>query len=128
MDPIADLLTIVRNGYKAHLEQTTLPHSHIKESVVKILVDKGFLSSYTVEGDKVKPQLRIVFHYTPKGHPVISGIKRISKPGVRLYSKASQLSKLSGVGINIVSTSAGVLADDEARKQHLGGEVICQVW
>ena len=135
MDPIADFLTSIRNGYLAKKPVITVKSSRIRKSLAEILVKTGYLKDLSLEDGKPaesagKPAtLKLTLNYTPKGEPVLTTIKRISKPGVRRYAGVSDIpGALSGAGITIVSTSAGLLTDKEARGKHLGGEVICQLW
>lgn len=128
MDPIADFLTAIRNGYLAKRETVTTPFSNQRKAVADILVKHGFLKAVEKETDGF-PKLKLTLHYLANGQPVITHVKRISKPGVRRYAGVSEIpSALSGAGITIVSTSAGLLTDKEAKTKRLGGEVICQIW
>lgn len=126
MDPIADFLTIIRNGYLAKKNSVLVPYSKTKHTLADILVGRGFLAKATRdEGGKLELSLR----YLPKGGGVLTGIKRISKPGVRRYATTDSIPfALSGSGLTIVSTSKGIMTDKEARTARLGGEIICQVW
>lgn len=125
MDPIADFLTTIRNGYLAKKDTVVVKKSKIRSSLSDILVKVGFLTS-AKDTDK---GLELSLHYMPNGQPVLTKINRISKPGVRRYAGADNIpSSLSGAGVTILSTSAGLLTDKEARAKHLGGEVICQLW
>ncbi len=127
-DPVGDLLARIRNAYLARHDQVVVPHSKLKEAVVKILVDEGYLDSYQVTGDKPKLSLELKLKYI-NNKPAITGIKRVSKPGRRLYAAVTDIPKtLGGYGITIVSTNKGVLTDKQARKASVGGELICQVW
>lgn len=128
MDPIADLLTSIRNGYLAKKDEVTIKSSRLRLALVEILVRSGYLLA--VEKIAGQPALlKLTLHYLPDGSPVLTHIKKISKPGVRRYAGVSDIpSALSGAGITIISTSAGLLSDKEARAKHLGGEVICQLW
>ena len=129
MDPIADLFTIIRNGYLAHKLEVSVPHSKIKQSILKILKDHGYIKDFSVEKDgKVKKFFSIELNYVDD-IPAITKIKRISKPSVRIYTPAKKIpSSLSGTGITLVSTSAGIFTDKQARQKGLGGEIICQVY
>lgn len=128
-DPIADMLTRIRNANALRYESVSMPHSKIKEGIARILHKEGYIASYSVEGEGVKKTLSIVLKYGPKGEKVISGLKRISKPGLRVTVECEKLPKvMKGLGIAIVSTSGGLLTDAEARKKGLGGEVLCYVW
>ncbi len=128
-DPIADMLTRIRNANKLRYEEVSLPSSKIKEGIAEILKNQGFIESYRVEEEKGKKTLTIVLKYSSSGERVISGLKRISKPGLRVYAEADKIpSVLKGLGIAIVSTPNGLLTDHQARKAHVGGEVLCYVW
>lgn len=128
-DPIADMLTRIRNANALRYESVSMPNSKIKEKIAEILKKEGYISEYVVEGEGVKKTLTLTLKYGAQGERVISGLKRISKPGLRVTVEADKLPRvLSGLGIAIISTSKGLLTDKEARKAHLGGEVICFVW
>jgi len=129
MDPLADLLTILRNGYLAHKLEVSAPYSKIKKAVLQILKDNNYIEDFSVKNiDKVKKTFFIKLNYV-QDIPAITKIKRISRPSVRTYATAKKLpGSLSGTGITIVSTSAGLLTDKQARKKGLGGEIICQVF
>jgi len=128
-DPIADMLTRIRNGVTAHKEQVALPYSKLKHNLANILAKEGFIRSVEVkEAGKFK-ELVITPKYTSDGMTPIMGIKRISKPGQRIYAPVTNLPRANGgLGITIISTSKGLMTDKEARKQRYGGEVICQIW
>ena len=127
-DPIADMLTRVRNALQARHETVSMPASKEKLAIAKILKEEGFITDYTVEGD-VKKTIMITLKYGPNGEKVISGLKRISKPGLRAYAKVDAIPRvLNGLGIAIISTSEGVMTDKEARAKHVGGEVLAYVW
>lgn len=129
MDPLADLLTILRNGYLAHKLEVSAPYSKIKKAVLQILKDNNYIEDFSVKNiDKVKKTFFIKLNYV-QDMPAITKIKRISRPSVRTYATAKKLpGSLSGTGITIISTSAGILTDKQARKKGLGGEIICQVF
>ena len=129
-DPIADMLTRIRNGVQARHESVEVPASKEKIAIAKILKEEGYILNYKVEGEKVsEKKITITLKYGPNNEKVISGIKRISKPGLRVYAKSNAIPRvLNGLGIAIISTSQGVMTDREARKQHAGGEVIAYVW
>ncbi len=128
-DPIADMLTRVRNAHGAELAYTEMPHSQLKGDIARILKKEGFIRDYTTEGSAAKKVLRIYLKYGPKQEPGIEGLKRVSRPGLRRYAPAVGLPRvLGGLGIAIVSTSAGVMTDKEARQRKTGGEVLCYVW
>lgn len=128
-DPIADLLTRIRNGARARKEQVDAPWSKLKVRVVEVLTAEGFLKEHSVveqDGHKV---LRIWLRYDNENRPVISGLKRVSRPSLRIYVGATEIPALrGGLGVNILSTPAGILADREARKRNVGGEILCAVW
>lgn len=129
MDPIADLLTILRNGYLAKKLEVSAPYSKIKEAVLQILKDHNYIKDFSIENiDKVKKSFSIKLNYV-NDIPAITMIKRVSRPSVRTYANAKKLpGSLSGTGITIISTSSGILTDKQARKKGLGGEIICQVY
>ena len=128
-DPIADMLTRIRNANIAAHDTVDIPASKIKKSIAEILVNEGYINSYEVIDDGVQGTIRIQMKYGPDNEKVISGIKKISKPGLKVYAKASDVPRvLGGLGIAIISTSNGVISDKEARKLGVGGEVICYVW
>lgn len=126
-DPIADMLTRIRNAHMAALEKVDIPHSKLKSEIARVLKREGYIADYAIEGGT--RTLRVFLKYTNDQEPVIRGIKRESKQGRRLYVGAEELPRvLSGLGVAILSTSAGLMTDKEARKQHIGGEVLCSVW
>lgn len=127
-DPIADMLTRIRNALQQKHEFVSMPASKEKQAIAKILKDEGFITDYSVEGD-VKKTLTITLKYAEDNKRVISGLRRISKPGLRVYAKVDNLPRvLNGLGIAIISTSNGMMTDRDAKKNHLGGEVIAYVW
>lgn len=128
-DPIADMLTRIRNAVRVERPQVEMPLSKVKRGVADVLKREGYIWEWQeVESDPVR-QLRIELKYGPNGERVIQKIRRISKPGRRVYSKARDLRPvLNGLGIQIISTSRGVVSDREARQRNLGGEVLCEVW
>ena len=128
-DPIADMLTRIRNGNKANHTKVSLPSSNEKKAIAQILLDEGFINGFNVEEDNKQGILTIDLKYTENGEKVISGLRRISKPGLRVYVKANEVPKvLNGLGTAIISTSKGLLTDKAARSENIGGEVICYVW
>ena len=128
-DPIADLLTRIRNGIQAHHDRIELPSSKLKVEVARILKAEGFISNYKVAEDKVQSTLRIYLKYSDDGEPVIHGIERVSRPGRRVYRNKQEIPRvLGGLGLAIVSTSKGVLSGADAARSGVGGEVLCQVW
>lgn len=128
-DPIADMLTRIRNASMVKQKQVVMPSSKIKVSIAKILQDEGFIETFAVTDDKPQPRLLLRLKYTPQGRPVIGGLERISKPGRRYYSGHKEIPWVrSGLGINIVSTPKGLMTGRNARRQKLGGEILCNVW
>jgi small subunit ribosomal protein S8 len=129
-DPIADMLSRIRNGIQAHHDRVEIPASKLKVEIAKILKSEGFIRNYALtDKDKTQAVLRVDLKYSPDGEPVIHGIERISRPGRRVYRNKQEIpSVLGGLGLAIVSTSKGVLAGHEAAKNGIGGEVLCQVW
>ncbi|MGN1259354.1 MAG: 30S ribosomal protein S8 [Christensenellales bacterium] len=128
-DPIADMLTRIRNAQTSRHETVTIPDSKIKRAIAEILLAEGYISKVEYIEDKVQGNIKITLKYTEDNKKVISGLKRISKPGLRIYANADELPRvLNGLGIAIVSTSKGVLTDREARKLGLGGEILAYVW
>lgn len=126
-DPIADMLTRIRNGQGAKKVSVTMPSSTAKIAVAKVLEDEGYIAGYSTEQDGVKASLTVELKYH-EGAPVIEKVQRVSKPGLRVYRGKEELPKvLGGLGVAIVSTSAGVMSDREARKRGIGGEVLCVV-
>ncbi|WP_100065950.1 30S ribosomal protein S8 [Miniphocaeibacter massiliensis] len=128
-DPIADMLTRIRNANNAKHKSVEIPASRVKKDVAQILLDEGFINGFNVTEDDKQGTITLDLKYGPKEEKVISGIKRISKPGLRVYVRSNELPKvLGGLGIAIISTSKGVVTDKVARKEGIGGEVICYVW
>ena len=128
-DPLADLLTRIRNAGMVRHESVDVPMSNLKVGVVKVLRAEGYINDYQIIEDNKQGTLRIALKYGPNNERVISGIRRISKPGLRKYVKADDIPKvLSGLGISILSTSKGVMADREARRLRIGGEILCEAW
>jgi small subunit ribosomal protein S8 len=130
MDPIANLLTSIRNGYLARKSTIVIPHSKNIASICDILVKHQFIKTFTIkELDKIKKNIEIELEYLPGQKPVLSGIKRLSRPSVRLYASKNKLPRpVSKVTLSIISTSQGIMSDKDARAKGLGGELICQVW
>ena len=127
-DPIADMLTRIRNALMARKEEVVIPASRIKKEIARILKEEGFIEDYRIEEDPVQDKIVIKLKYY-KGESVIRGLKRVSKPGRRIYVSKDELPKvLGGLGIAIISTSRGVMTDKECRKLGIGGEYICDVW
>ena len=130
-DPIADMLTRIRNGLTAKLETVTVPASNIKKAIAEILVEEGYIKSATVvkEENSVQDSIVIELKYGKNKERVISGLKRISRPGLRIYARYDQLPKvLNGLGIAVISTSKGIMTDKKARALKTGGEVLAYVW
>ncbi len=129
VDPIADMLTRVRNASAAGHEKVDVPTSRLKVEIARILTEEGFVRGYKVIDQGPQGILRISLKYAPGNERVLRGITRASKPGLRVYTRASKIPRvLSGMGIAIISTSKGVMTDREARNQGVGGEILCQVW
>ena len=127
-DPIADMLTRIRNGQKARKESVTMPASQLKLAIVKVLQDEGYIGGFSAAEDGAKKTLTVVLKYH-RNEPVIERIRRVSRPGLRVYTKVGKLPKVQGgLGISIVSTSVGVMSDRQARAQGRGGEVLCIVY
>ena len=128
-DPIADMLTRIRNANALRYDEVSMPSSKMKEGIAEILKNQGFVTDFRVEGEGVKKLLTITLKYSATGERAITGLKRISKPGLRVYAEADKIpSVLKGLGIAIVSTPNGLLTDKQARKQHVGGEILAYVW
>lgn len=128
-DPVADMLTRIRNANTAKHESVDVPASNLKKAIAKILLDEGYIKSYEVVEDGTQGVIRIQLKYLAGKEKVISGLRRVSKPGLRVYAGADELPRvLKGLGIAIISTSKGVMTDKEARKAHVGGEVLAFVW
>ena len=128
-DPIADMLTRIRNALTAKHEDVLVPASTVKKAIAEILLDEGYIKSYDIREDGVAKYIHIDLKYGPNKQRVITGLKRISKPGLRIYARKDQLPKeLNGLGIAIISTSRGIMTDREARKQGVGGEVLAYIW
>ena len=128
-DPIADMLTRIRNANVVKHETVDVPASNMKKELSRILLEEGFIRGYDVIEDGKQGIIRIQLKYGQAGERVISGLKRISKPGMRVYAANQEIPKvLNGLGISIISTSKGILTDKQARRENVGGEVICYVW
>ena len=128
-DPIADMLTRIRNANTVGHETVEIPASKIKKSIAEILLEEGYISGYDVIDDNKQGIIKVQMKYGANKERVINGIKKISKPGLKSYAKANEIPKvLGGLGIAVISTSKGVISDKEARKLGIGGEVICYVW
>jgi small subunit ribosomal protein S8 len=128
MDPIANLLTIIRNAYLARKQEVKVPYSKIKESIVSILSKTGFIGDFVIEGEAAKKIIKAQLIYI-KQQPILTHVRRVSSPSVRHYAKNGQIPlALNGRGLVILTTSKGLMTDKEARKAGIGGEIICQVW
>jgi small subunit ribosomal protein S8 len=130
-DPIADMLTRLRNGSVAAQDVVRMPSSKLKEALAGILHREGYIVDYRVSDDPTRPGrlLEITLKYTPERVPTITGLRRVSKPGLRVYTKADRLPRvLGGLGVAVLSTSQGLMTDREARERRVGGEVLCYVW
>ena len=128
-DPIADMLARLRNGSTAYHDEVAMPHSKIKEGIAEILVKEGYVAGYEVADARVGKTLTVQLKYGPTRERAIAGLRRVSKPGLRVYAKSTAMPKvLGGLGIAIISTSAGLLTDRQASSQGVGGEVLAYVW
>ena len=128
-DPIADMLTRIRNANNAKHDTVDVPASNLKKAIAQILLDEGYIKSFQVVEDGTQGVIRIALKYLPGKEKVITGLRRVSKPGLRVYAGADELPKvLKGLGIAIISTSKGVMTDKKARANHVGGEVLAFVW
>jgi small subunit ribosomal protein S8 len=130
-DPIADMLTRIRNASAARHRELMLPSSRVKREIARILADEGFIESFETrsEAEMVQDQLVLRLKYVEGKTPVVTGLKRISKPGLRVYARKTEIPRvLGGLGVAIRSTSHGIMTGSDARKQNLGGEVLCYVW
>ena len=128
-DTIADMLTRIRNANQMRYEEVKVPASNIKKEIARILKEEGFIKDYKVESDNAQGTIILTLKYTDKKERVITGLKRISKPGLRVYANKDEVPKvLNGLGIAIISTSKGIMTDKEARKENIGGEVLAYIW
>ncbi|MBR2769243.1 MAG: 30S ribosomal protein S8 [Solobacterium sp.] len=129
-DPIADMLTRIRNGAQAKMDTVeVVPVSKVKTEIARILKEEGYISKFEISGEGIDKKMTVTLKYGAEKRPVITGIKRISKPGLRVYTKGDDIPKVfNGLGIAIISTSNGMMTDKNARRQHAGGEVIAYVW
>jgi len=128
-DPIADMLTRIRNGLAARHPKVDVPASRLKTDIARILKDEGFIANYKLTEEGAKKSIRIYLKYTPGNVPVISRIERISRPGCRVYVGSKEITRvLGGLGINILTTPQGVMTGGSARKNGVGGELLCHVW
>ncbi len=128
-DPIADMLTRIRNALTAKHDDVLVPASTVKKAIAEILLSEGYIKGYDLREDGVAKLIHIDLKYGPNKQRVITGLKRISKPGLRVYARKDQVPKvLNGLGIAVISTSRGIMTDREARKQGVGGEVMAYIW
>jgi len=128
-DPVADMLTRIRNAGRAGHADTTLPSSRMKLAIARVLKDEGFVDDVQVEAVGGKALLRIEIRYGADGELLLDGIRRVSRPSCRVYVKAAAIPKVrNGLGISVLSTNKGVMSDRSAREQHVGGEILCEVW
>lgn len=128
-DPIADMLTILRNGGKAGFAKVDIPGSKIKLELVRVLKEQGYIKDYKYLENELQGLIRVYLKYISDRQPAIFGIKRVSKPSRRVYSKSKQIKPvLNGLGISVVSTSKGVMTDKQAREMNVGGEILCNIW
>ena len=128
-DPIADMLTRIRNASAARHKDLSLPSSRVKREIARILAEEGFIESWDTRSEAVQDQLVLRLKYADGRTPVVSGLKRISKPGLRVYARKTEIPRvLGGLGLAVLSTSRGIMTGTQARKLNLGGEVLCYVW
>jgi small subunit ribosomal protein S8 len=128
-DPIADMLTIIRNGGKAGFAKVDIPGSKIKLEMMRVLKEQGYIKDFKYLEDDKQGMIRVHLKYVKEGQPTIFGIQRVSKPSCRVYSQAQKIQPvLNGLGISIVSTSKGVMTDKQAKEANVGGEILCNVW
>ena len=128
-DPIADMLTRLRNANSAHHESVTMPHSKLKSNIAEILQAQGYITGWSVEDAKVGKSLTLTLKYGPSRERALTGVRRVSKPGLRVYAKSTNLPQvLGGLGVAILSTSSGLLTDRQAQAKGVGGEVLAYVW
>lgn len=128
-DTIADLLTRIRNASKSRHETVDVPASNMKKAIVQILLDEGYISKFTVIEDDKQGIIRITLRYDENKKPIITGLKRVSKPGLRIYTDVENMPRvMKGLGIAIISTSKGIMTDRDARKENVGGEVLAFIW
>lgn len=128
-DTIADMLTRIRNANQMRYENVKVPASKIKIEIARILKEEGFIKDYKIDNEDTQGVINLTLKYTDKKERVITGLKRISKPGLRVYAKNDEIPKvLNGLGIAVISTSKGIMTDKEARKENIGGEVLAYIW
>ena len=128
-DPIADMLTRIRNANSAKHESVEIPASNLKKAIAQILLDEGYIKDYTVTEDNKQGVIKVTLKYGENKQRIIQGLRRVSKPGLRIYASSQDLPKVkNGLGVAIISTSKGIMTDKEARKQNIGGEVLAFIW
>jgi small subunit ribosomal protein S8 len=128
-DPIADMLTVIRNANRGKKEKVDIPASKLKMEIIKIFKNEGYIKNFKLIDENSKSYIRIYLKYTPGGEAVIHNLQKVSKPGLRVYRRKSDLPRIyNGFGTSIISTSKGVLTDKKAREQQVGGEVLCYIW
>jgi small subunit ribosomal protein S8 len=128
-DPLSDLLNRLRNGMRAGHDRVDVPASRIKEDVLRVLADEGYIGSWRRVDEKGRPVLRVGLKYDPEGVPIVAGLERVSRPGRRIYAPAKEIPEvLGGLGISIISTSRGIVTGQKAREARVGGEILCNVW
>lgn len=128
-DPLADFLTRIRNAVRADFDTVAIPSSNLKVNLAKVLKDEGYITDYQVNTEQVQGTIIITLKYGPHREKVITGIRRVSRPGLRQYKKSRSIPKvMSGLGLGILTTSKGVISDREARRLNIGGELLCEVW
>jgi len=128
-DPVTDLLNRLRNGMRAGHDRVDMPASRLREDLLKVLSEEGYVASYRRLEEKGRPILRVGLKYDPEGEPIVTGLERVSRPGRRVYAGAKDIPEvLGGLGISIVSTSKGIVTGKAARESSLGGEILCNVW
>ena len=128
-DPVSDLLNRLRNGMRAGHDRVDMPTSRLREDLLKVLADEGYIGSYRRMEEKGRPILRVGLKYDAEGEPIVTGLERVSRPGRRVYAAAKEIPEvLGGLGISIVSTSKGIVTGKAARESRLGGEILCNIW
>ncbi len=128
-DPVADFLTHIRNALHARKDRVDTPWSRLKEAIAKVLQEEGFISEFSAVNETPGIALRVWLKYDTKGRPIVRGLKRVSKPSRRVYVNAEEIPLVqNGLGVNVLSTSRGIIVDRQARKLHVGGEILCSVW
>lgn len=128
-DPIADMITVIRNGCRAKHKKVEVPASRVKKEILRVLLEEKFISNYRYIEDRKQGRLRIYLKYTDDEQSVITGLQKLSTPGLRRYAGAAKVPRVQGgLGVAIISTSEGIMTDKEARKRQIGGEVLCRVW